>query len=168
MDSTTTTGMSQGRIKLKQEKVTEARPSQGYAKPWEAANLPDAANREDVAKTNESDIYIPGETRRDETRTSSCSWTDGLSVERSANLRTRTRASPSILLSLYEGDQDLCSEENLLRSFDLNSRFGPCTGVSRLERWERAQGLGLNPPNEVRDLLLRQEVNPNSLWQGRV
>mmetsp|Transcript_11561 Transcript_11561/g.35170 ORF Transcript_11561/g.35170 Transcript_11561/m.35170 type:complete len:127 (-) Transcript_11561:131-511(-) len=126
MDSTTTTGMSQGRIKLKQEKVTEARPSQGYdAKPWGEANLPDAANREDVAKTNESDIYIPG-------------------------------------------DQDLCAEENLLRSFDLNSRYGPCTGVSRLERWERAQGLGLNPPNEVRDLLLRQELNPNSLWEGRV
>ena len=60
--------MSQGRIKLKQEKVTEARPSQGYAKPRGGANLPDAANREDVAKTNESDIYIPGETRRDETR----------------------------------------------------------------------------------------------------
>ena len=66
--TTTTTGMSQGRIKLKQEKVTEARPSQGYAKPRGGANLPDAANREDVAKTNESDIYIPGETRRDETR----------------------------------------------------------------------------------------------------
>ena len=56
----------------------------------------------------------------------------------------------------------------MLCSFDLNSRYGPCTGVSRLERWERAQGLGLNPPNEVRDLLLRQEVNPNSLWEGRV
>ena len=49
--------------------------------------MPDAANREDVAKTNESDIYIPGETRRDETRrdetrTSSSSWTDGRAVGR--------------------------------------------------------------------------------------
>jgi DNA polymerase delta subunit 4 len=27
--------------------------------------------------------------------------------------------------------------------------YGPCVGVSRLERWERASALGLNPPNEV-------------------
>jgi len=103
MEWTTTTGMSQGRIKLKQEKVTEARPSQGYAKPRGGANLPDAANREDVAKTNESDIYIPGETRRDETRRglllllgrTACRASEALTY-------AHAHASPSILLSLYD------------------------------------------------------------------
>merc|ERR1711907_354431 len=91
-------GMSQGRIKLKQEKVTEARPSQGYAKPRGGANLPDAANREDVAKTNESDIYIPGETRRGLLlllgRTA-CRASEALTY-------AHAHASPSILLSLYD------------------------------------------------------------------
>lgn len=27
--------------------------------------------------------------------------------------------------------------------------YGPCVGVSRLDRWERAYALGLNPPPEV-------------------
>jgi DNA polymerase delta, subunit 4 len=27
--------------------------------------------------------------------------------------------------------------------------YGPCVGVTRLERWERAAALGLNPPPEV-------------------
>ena len=34
---------------------------------------------------------------------------------------------------------------HLVRSYE----FGPCVGIPRLERWERAQALGLNPPKEV-------------------
>ena len=30
-----------------------------------------------------------------------------------------------------------------------SSKFGPYVGIPRLERWERAQALGLNPPEEV-------------------
>ncbi len=33
--------------------------------------------------------------------------------------------------------------------FDLSYEYGPCVGVTRLERWERALALGLNPPAEV-------------------
>ena len=36
----------------------------------------------------------------------------------------------------------------LSRSYE----FGPCVGIPRLERWERAQALGLKPPKEVFDL----------------
>lgn len=35
------------------------------------------------------------------------------------------------------------------RLLDRNYDYGPCVGVTRLERWERAQALGLNPPSEV-------------------
>jgi hypothetical protein len=27
--------------------------------------------------------------------------------------------------------------------------YGPCVGMTRLERWDRAASLGLNPPEEV-------------------
>ncbi|XP_061583097.1 DNA polymerase delta subunit 4 [Cololabis saira] len=60
-------------------------------------------------------------------------------------------------------------EEELqrLRQFDLDWKFGPCTGISRLQRWERADLHGLNPPEEIRDLLLLTHTDPEytlSLW----
>jgi DNA polymerase delta subunit 4 len=38
---------------------------------------------------------------------------------------------------------------DILRVFDLTSEYGPCVGISRLARWERAREWGLNPPQEV-------------------
>lgn len=35
---------------------------------------------------------------------------------------------------------------NFIRSYE----YGPCIGVTRLERWNRAEALGLSPPPEVR------------------
>ncbi|XP_064921689.1 DNA polymerase delta subunit 4 [Columba livia] len=55
----------------------------------------------------------------------------------------------------------------MLRGFDLAWEYGPCTGITRLQRWERAQALGLNPPKHVRDVLLEHRDNPDvtySLW----
>mmetsp|Transcript_20858 Transcript_20858/g.61714 ORF Transcript_20858/g.61714 Transcript_20858/m.61714 type:complete len:115 (-) Transcript_20858:322-666(-) len=40
-----------------------------------------------------------------------------------------------------------------LKAFDLDPTFGPCAGLTRRERWQRAESLGLNPPPEVWDLL---------------
>ncbi|XP_039623478.1 DNA polymerase delta subunit 4 isoform X2 [Polypterus senegalus] len=56
---------------------------------------------------------------------------------------------------------------DLLKQFDLNWEFGPCLGITRLERWERADELGLNPPLQVYDLLQHHLEDPkylNSLW----
>ncbi|XP_040892986.1 DNA polymerase delta subunit 4 [Toxotes jaculatrix] len=68
-----------------------------------------------------------------------------------------------------EPETETVREEELqkLRQFDLDWRFGPCTGISRLQRWERAKLHGLNPPEEIRDLLL-QNTDPEyklSLWR---
>lgn len=46
---------------------------------------------------------------------------------------------------------------HILRVFDNSHEYGPCVGVSRLERWERALALGLEPPVEVRDILLTRQ-----------
>ncbi|KAK2754810.1 hypothetical protein FQN54_006703 [Arachnomyces sp. PD_36] len=47
--------------------------------------------------------------------------------------------------------------EKILRHFDLCSEFGPCVGLTRMERWKRAEMLGLGPRVEVLSVLLRQE-----------
>ncbi|KAM6408082.1 DNA polymerase delta subunit 4 [Rhynochetos jubatus] len=55
----------------------------------------------------------------------------------------------------------------MLRRFDLSWEYGPCTGITRLQRWERAHALGLSPPGPVRDALLEHRDNPSvtySLW----
>ncbi|XP_012692499.1 DNA polymerase delta subunit 4 isoform X2 [Clupea harengus] len=55
-----------------------------------------------------------------------------------------------------------------LKKFDLNWHFGPCTGISRLQRWDRATLHGLDPPQEIRDLLLNRENDPDyshCLWR---
>ncbi|PAA94290.1 hypothetical protein BOX15_Mlig032536g1 [Macrostomum lignano] len=48
----------------------------------------------------------------------------------------------------------------VLRDFDLNWEFGPCIGISRLQRWERAVKRGLTPPQFVRNLVLAHAGNP--------
>lgn len=59
----------------------------------------------------------------------------------------------------------------MLRAFDLTSKFGPCSGMTRLERWQRAEALGLAPPPEVKALLdaagVASPANKN-IWAGRV
>lgn len=46
--------------------------------------------------------------------------------------------------------------EKVLRHFDLSGQYGSCIGITRLDRWKRANGLGLEPPVEVLAVLLRE------------
>ncbi|XP_069866087.1 DNA polymerase delta subunit 4-like isoform X1 [Dipodomys merriami] len=48
----------------------------------------------------------------------------------------------------------------LLRQFDLAWQYGPCTGITRLQRWHRAEQLGLEPPPEVRQVLKAHPEDP--------
>lgn len=50
----------------------------------------------------------------------------------------------------------------------MNMAYGPCIGMSRVARWERASKLGLNPPGDVGQLLRTGKVGGESLWDGRV
>jgi DNA polymerase delta subunit 4 len=56
-------------------------------------------------------------------------------------------AKSNISSSVYVEEQSKVHQ--ILRTFDLSYEYGPCIGVSRLTRWERAYKLGLNPPPEV-------------------
>ncbi|RXK41422.1 hypothetical protein M231_01328 [Tremella mesenterica] len=46
---------------------------------------------------------------------------------------------------------------HILRVFDMTSKYGPCVGMTRLQRWERANKWGLNPPPEIRAILTSVE-----------
>ncbi|KAM9326245.1 DNA polymerase delta subunit 4 [Gastrophryne carolinensis] len=48
-----------------------------------------------------------------------------------------------------------------LVQFDLNFHFGPCTGITRMERWQRAQDLGLMPPQDIKQILLAHTADPD-------
>ncbi|KAK7319335.1 hypothetical protein RJT34_04054 [Clitoria ternatea] len=78
---------------------------------------------------------------------------------------------PPALIS-HGGSPDIEDEHNdneaVLRQFDLNMAYGPCLGMTRLARWERAQKLGLNPPQEIERLLKTGKVHTESLWDGRI
>jgi DNA polymerase delta subunit 4 len=41
----------------------------------------------------------------------------------------------------------------ILRNFDLSPKYGPCVGISRIDRYKRAEKMGLKPPIEVLKIL---------------
>ena len=63
----------------------------------------------------------------------------------------------------------VCADtECKLRRWDMDMKFGPCIGMPRMRRWERAEKLGLTPPTEIRNLLLTSNASEDCLWQHRV
>ncbi|KIK53147.1 hypothetical protein GYMLUDRAFT_250576 [Collybiopsis luxurians FD-317 M1] len=59
------------------------------------------------------------------------------------------------------------SEEHLrlLKEFDLDPMFGPCVGLERLDRWQRAFDLGLNPPQNIREILQIVNAEESHPWR---
>lgn len=47
----------------------------------------------------------------------------------------------------------LSTAEKVLKQFDMRMEYGPTVGITRLDRWKRADRLGLDPPSAVRDIL---------------
>ena len=60
------------------------------------------------------------------------------------------------------------SFDPVLRSFDLDETFGPCVGISRSERWQRAERLGLQPPIAVKEVINLRPEREHSIFEGRV
>ena len=64
--------------------------------------------------------------------------------------------------------QDALSlSEKILRHFDVSSQYGPCTGITRINRWKRAYRLGLNPPMEVLKVLVDVEQRGGKVEPGK-
>ncbi|KEH31314.1 putative DNA polymerase delta, subunit 4 [Medicago truncatula] len=61
------------------------------------------------------------------------------------------------------------NSESVLRQFDLNMDYGPSIGLTRLERWERAKKWDMNPPQEIKELILKSgNDQQEGLWNKRV
>uniref|UniRef100_A0A0E0LXK3 DNA polymerase delta subunit 4 n=1 Tax=Oryza punctata TaxID=4537 RepID=A0A0E0LXK3_ORYPU len=58
------------------------------------------------------------------------------------------------------GDHHGDEVEEQLRLFDMDMTYGPCIGMTRLRRWERAAAMGLRPPPRLRDLLILSITPP--------
>ncbi|KAL8397120.1 hypothetical protein RB594_004001 [Gaeumannomyces avenae] len=67
----------------------------------------------------------------------------------------RSLESRRLAPRVHQGD--LGVDEKVLRYFDVSSQYGPCIGISRIRRWNRAERLGLRPPIEVLAILLKEE-----------
>ncbi|XP_060181197.1 uncharacterized protein LOC132610808 [Lycium barbarum] len=104
-----------------------------------------------------------------QSKSSSTSTKKSTSPKKSAAIGSNV-TQPSALIS--HGSLDLQDNydqnEEVLRQFDMNMVYGPCLGMSRLDRWERAKKLGLNPPTDVERLLGSSKVRNESLWESRV
>ncbi|XP_048553410.1 uncharacterized protein LOC125534172 [Triticum urartu] len=53
--------------------------------------------------------------------------------------------------------------ERTAREFDMDTRYGPCLGLTRAQRWQRAAALGLAPPPHA-----PCSDHQPCLWEGRV
>ncbi|KAI1312596.1 hypothetical protein EDD11_002942 [Mortierella claussenii] len=88
---------------------------------------------------------------------------------------TKKSSKKEAYVAPYVGDihagfhqADLSDAEKTLRQFDLAAKYGPCTELTRLERWERAFELGLEPPQGVKDMLDAHMTLNTPLFEGRV
>lgn len=69
-----------------------------------------------------------------------------------------------------EPETALGQAQRLLRQFDLTAKFGPCTNITRRQRWERANKLGLDPPESVLHALEQLETShpeQQGIWADR-
>jgi len=79
---------------------------------------------------------------------------DNVERKYSAVYINAVKQNNSVHLIHAEGQSKI---HHILRVFDNTYDYGPCVGVTRLERWDRAKEMGLNPPDEIRDILMTQE-----------
>jgi len=63
------------------------------------------------------------------------------------------------------------SEDQILKAFDMDIKFGGCMGISRLNRWKRARKFNLDPPEAVKKILDKYDETDSineCLWEARV
>ncbi|KAG5519236.1 hypothetical protein PMAC_002324 [Pneumocystis sp. 'macacae'] len=63
-----------------------------------------------------------------------------------------------------EKSLDTMHIDEILNKFDLTYQYGPFLGLSRLNRWNRAEELGLCPPINVKEILLLYEGYNNTVY----
>ncbi|KAG7093140.1 hypothetical protein E1B28_009423 [Marasmius oreades] len=70
-----------------------------------------------------------------------------------------TKTDLKVAQVIAKENERIKDEQQTLREFDLNGKWGPAVGLTRLERWKRAIDLGLSPPKNVYHLLVDNNGN---------
>ncbi len=82
-------------------------------------------------------------------------------------------AVPQAVAPITTTDQavDDHAAQQVLLDFDMCSKYGPMSGMTRMQRWERAAAAGLDPPVMVQHLLLEKGLdsvhNQPTLMKGK-
>ncbi|KAJ3083098.1 hypothetical protein HK102_001261, partial [Quaeritorhiza haematococci] len=101
------------------------------------------------------DLPLPPAKR---TKLSPQSKTAPVTVSRVSRKSERVSPSADALASLSEEARELVQDRerlvHVLKQFDLETKFGPCMGLTRLERFQRAQKFELDPPLIVGEILM--------------
>jgi len=53
----------------------------------------------------------------------------------------------------------------------MSTEYGPALGLTRLERWKRAEGFGLHPPADVHKILTERDADgtlAKCVWENIV
>ncbi|CAL0334484.1 unnamed protein product [Lupinus luteus] len=87
-------------------------------------------------------------------------------TDKPSKSRKKSKIPPTPLQAEYD------PKEEKLRKFDMDMAYGPCVGMTRLERWGRAQNMGLNPPKEIESFLKSDskdnKIDLECLWNKRI
>ncbi|KAI3949447.1 hypothetical protein MKX01_000095 [Papaver californicum] len=91
----------------------------------------------------------------------------GVTKPNNKTTKSSSSLSKKPATTLGSGNHD--ENEEILRQFDMNMKYGPCIGMTRLARWERAKNLGMKPPKEIETCLTQGgKVGLECLWSSRV
>ncbi|KAF6844124.1 DNA polymerase delta subunit 4 [Colletotrichum musicola] len=139
--------------------------SKPVPKDQKKAALTSAVERADVAKKREDEQQVD-EIQLDESEAKEEEVKEKVFVKSEAAIRAEKISDTQInkywksieaeRIAPRVHQQDASLAEKVLRYFDVSSQYGPCIGMQRMKRWERAERLGLHPPIEVLAVLLKE------------
>ncbi|KAL0242353.1 hypothetical protein I308_105982 [Cryptococcus tetragattii IND107] len=113
-------------------------------------------------KTTESNV-LPEQTTKDgelrQLKVKSKEWAQALKAAKEAM---------GNLEPIHAGPDTHNDVHHILRVFDMTAKYGPCVGISRLDRWKRAQKLGLEPPEEICMILTTQQGQEDPSYRENV
>lgn len=58
--------------------------------------------------------------------------------------------------------------ETILRDFDMTGKYGPCVGITRLQRFNRAKKLKMSPPELIGQILESQQAHEKNEYKHEV
>ncbi|KAH3886716.1 hypothetical protein DPMN_010729 [Dreissena polymorpha] len=75
-----------------------------------------------------------------------------------AKLDTKEKTKKDVAASASKAthNDNLATQDNdfaVLKEFDLNWKYGPSMGITRLERWARAEKHGMKPSPRVKEII---------------